>query len=94
MSTPFSRLREVFLDDREPEQALFCTYGLDAEFFEAEILPAVFPQRLALDRQAGSALRRTPHRARRCRTVPARVRDRPRTLRGSREKGVLTPMPP
>jgi hypothetical protein len=55
MSTPFSRIREVFLDDREPEQALFCTYGLDAEFFEAEILPAVFPQRLALDRQAGSA---------------------------------------
>jgi len=41
VSTTFSRLREVFLDDREPEQALFCTYGFDAEFFEAEILPAV-----------------------------------------------------
>jgi len=56
VSTAFSRLREAFFDDREPQQALFCTYGFDAPFFEAEILPAVFPQRLELDRQAGSAV--------------------------------------
>ena len=56
MSTSFSRLREVFLDDREPQQALFSTYGLDAEFFEAEVLPALFPERLQLDRLGGSAV--------------------------------------
>jgi hypothetical protein len=55
VSTAFSRLREVFLDDREPQQALFCTYGLSAEFFEGEVLPALFPERLQLDRLAGSA---------------------------------------
>jgi hypothetical protein len=55
VSTSFSRLREVFRDDQEPLQALFCTYGLDTDFFEAEVLPQVFPQRLALDREAGSA---------------------------------------
>lgn len=56
MSTPFSRLRDTFLDGRDPERALFCTFGLDAHFFEAEVLPALFPNRLALDRQAGSAV--------------------------------------
>lgn len=49
-----ARLREAFLDDVDPQAALFCTYGLDAAFFEAEILPAVFPVRLNLDRESGS----------------------------------------
>ena len=53
--TSFSRLLDVFLPGREPEAALFCTYGVDAQFFEAEVLPWTFPLRLGLDRMAGSA---------------------------------------
>jgi hypothetical protein len=52
--TTFARLRETFLNDREPTRALFCTFGFDATFFEAEILPALLPQTLSLDREAGS----------------------------------------
>ncbi len=53
--TSFSRLLDVFLPEREPQAALYCTYGLDAHFFEAEVLPWTFPLRLGLDRTAGSA---------------------------------------
>jgi hypothetical protein len=48
-----ARLRDSFLPE-DPRSALFCTYGLDARFFEAEILPATFPVRLTLDRESGS----------------------------------------
>lgn len=50
-----ARLRDVFLRGEEPQRALFCTYGFDARFFEAEVLPAMLPNGLALDREAGSA---------------------------------------
>jgi hypothetical protein len=53
--TAFARLRDVFLPGREPERAVFCTYGFDARFFEAEVLPAMLPESLALDREAGSS---------------------------------------
>lgn len=49
-----ARLRDLFRSDREPDEALFCTYGFDARFFEAEILPAAFPISLSLDRDSGS----------------------------------------
>jgi hypothetical protein len=49
-----ARLRDLFRPDREPEEALFCTYGFDARFFESEILPAAFPISLSLDRDSGS----------------------------------------
>lgn len=52
--TTFARLRDAFRNDREPERALFCTYGFDAGFFEAEVLPALLPQTLRLDREAGA----------------------------------------
>ena len=52
--TTFARLRDAFKTDREPERALFCTYGFDAGFFEAEILPALLPQTLRLDRESGA----------------------------------------
>jgi hypothetical protein len=52
--TAFARLRDVFLPGREPDRAVFCTYGFDTRFFEAEVLPAMLPESLALDREAGS----------------------------------------
>ena len=52
--TRLARLRDVFLNDREPERALFCTYGFDATFFESEVIPAIFPISLGLDRESGS----------------------------------------
>jgi len=53
--TAFARLRDVFLPGREPDRAVFCTYGFDARFFEAELLPAMLSESLALDREAGFA---------------------------------------
>ena len=50
-----ARLRDVFLPNRDPQRAYFCTYGLDPKFFEGELLPALFPNSLALDREAGTA---------------------------------------
>lgn len=52
--TAFARLRDAFLTGREPDRAVFCTYGFDARFFEAEVLPAMLPESLSLDREAGS----------------------------------------
>lgn len=52
--TRLARLRDAFLPGQEPERALFCTYGFDARFFEAEVLPAMLPSSLSLDREAGS----------------------------------------
>lgn len=51
--TQLARLRDSFLQE-DPRSAVFCTYGFDARFFEAEILPAVFPVRLRVDRESGS----------------------------------------
>lgn len=53
--TAFARLRDVFLPGLEPERAVFCTYGFDARFFETEVLPAMLPESLCLDREAGSS---------------------------------------
>lgn len=53
--THFARLRDAFIREREPERAVFCTYGFDARFFEAEVLPAMLSESLVLDREAGSA---------------------------------------
>lgn len=52
--TAFARLRDIFLPGTEPDRAIFCTYGFDARFFETEVLPAMLPQSLTLDREAGS----------------------------------------
>lgn len=52
--TGFARLRDTFLAEREPQSALFCTYGFDAGFFEGELLPALYPISLGTDREAGS----------------------------------------
>jgi hypothetical protein len=52
--TRLARLRDAFIGERQPRGALFCTYGFDARFFEAEILPAMLPNSLSLDREAGS----------------------------------------
>jgi hypothetical protein len=52
--TRLARLKDAFLTDREPERALFCTYGFDARFFESEVIPALFPTSLGLDRDSGS----------------------------------------
>lgn len=49
-----ARIKDVFLPEREPDAALFCTYGFDARFFEAEVLPAMFPLSLTVDRESGS----------------------------------------
>jgi hypothetical protein len=54
VSSPLARLRDSFVSGIDPRSALFCTYGFDAPFFEAEILAAVFPARLNLDRESGS----------------------------------------
>lgn len=54
MSRALAHLRDLFIAERAPDRALFCTYGFDAPFFEAEILPSLFPARLKLDREAGS----------------------------------------
>src|SRR3954447_6851809 len=51
---PFSRLREALVPDTDVRSALLCTYGLDAQFFEAEILPDLLPRALATDATAGS----------------------------------------
>jgi len=73
VSTYFSRLREAFLDNRDPQQALFCTYGFDAEFFENEILPPLFPERLLLDHLAGSEAGYLNAADRTLQTVPVTV---------------------
>jgi hypothetical protein len=52
--TRLGRLWDLMLVGREPQAALFCTYGFDARFFEAEVLPALFPVSLTLDRESGS----------------------------------------
>lgn len=52
--TNLARLRDCFMQEREPERALFCTYGLEPTFFENEILPALFPDSLGSDRKSGS----------------------------------------
>lgn len=52
--TRLARLRDVFVPGADPQRAYFCTYGLDARFFEAELLPALLPNSLSLDREAGS----------------------------------------
>ena len=52
--TRLARLKDIFLPEREPRRALFCTYGFDARFFESEVIPALFPTSLRLDREAGS----------------------------------------
>lgn len=51
--TDFARLKDCFLRDRDAERALFCTYGFEPGYFEAEIFPALFPS-LANDRKSGS----------------------------------------
>src|SRR3974390_1119707 len=58
MSSPLAHLMDVFDTHAEPDAALLCTYGFDAPFFEAEILPAIFSRRLVVDRQSGS---QAPH---------------------------------
>lgn len=52
--TRLARLRDVFVPEVDPDRAYFCTYGFDARFFEAELLPALLPNSLSLDREAGS----------------------------------------
>jgi hypothetical protein len=52
--TRLARLKDIFLPEREPQRALFCTYGFDTRFFESEVIPALFPTSLRLDREAGS----------------------------------------
>jgi hypothetical protein len=52
--TRLARLRDVFVPGEEPQRAFFCTYGFAAPFFESEILPALLPKSLSLDREAGS----------------------------------------
>lgn len=52
--TPLSRLRDSLLPDTDVRAALLCTYGLDPQFFEAEILPALLPTALGTDASAGS----------------------------------------
>jgi len=54
VSVDFARLREAFDPNRDAEAAFLCTFGLDAPFFESEILPALVPSGLPLDPQAGS----------------------------------------
>lgn len=54
MSVDFARLREAFDPRLDAQAAFLCTFGLDAPFFEAEILPTLVPSGLALDRQAGA----------------------------------------
>lgn len=49
-----ARLRDCFLAGRDPRAAVFCTYGFEAAFFEAEVLPALLENSLGLDRRAGS----------------------------------------
>ena len=51
--TRLARLQDVFLPNREPQSALFCTYGFDAPFFEKEVIPAMFPVSLGLDSESG-----------------------------------------
>lgn len=51
--TRFARLQDLFLRDREPQSALFCTYGFDTRFFESEVIPAMFPISLGLDSESG-----------------------------------------
>jgi len=52
--SPLARLRDVFVPNVDPERAYFCTYGLDARFFETELLPALLPNSVSLDREAGT----------------------------------------
>lgn len=54
MSPPFARLREAFDPERDAQALFLCTFGLDAPFFESEILPTLLPSGLPLDPQAGS----------------------------------------
>lgn len=54
MSVNFARLREAFDPTKDAEAAFLCTFGLDAPFFESEILPALVPSGLPLDPQSGS----------------------------------------
>ncbi|MHB8492656.1 MAG: hypothetical protein ACYDA6_10660, partial [Solirubrobacteraceae bacterium] len=51
--TRLARLPELCLEGREPLSALFCTYGFEARFFEAEVIPAMFPVSLGLDSESG-----------------------------------------
>lgn len=52
--TRLARLWDVFEPNVDPERAYFCTYGFDPRFFEAELLPALLPNSVSLDRAAGS----------------------------------------
>lgn len=52
--TRLARLRDVFVPNVDPERAYFCTYGFDPRFFEAELLPALLPNSVSVDREAGS----------------------------------------
>ena len=64
--TRLARIRDVFLPNREPRSALFCTYGFDARFFEEEILPAMLPNSLSLDRAGGPRPRTSMPEISRC----------------------------
>jgi len=54
MSVDFARLRDAFDPDTDAQAAFLCTFGLDAPFFESEILPSLVPTSLPFDPQAGS----------------------------------------
>src|SRR4051794_3811851 len=53
-ATGFTRMVELFDPDAEVQAACFCTYGLEAAFFETEVLPALLPRELPADRLSGS----------------------------------------
>lgn len=53
-AVPLARLKDVLLPRQDVRSAWLTTYGLDAQFFEAEILPGLVPTRLPHDAQTGS----------------------------------------
>lgn len=51
---PLARLKEALRPSEDVRSAFLVTYGLDPRFFEAEVLPALLPTKLANDATAGS----------------------------------------
>jgi hypothetical protein len=53
-ATPLSRLKDALVPEKDVHSAFLVTYGLDPRFFEAEVIPALVPTKLANDASAGS----------------------------------------
>lgn len=53
-ATPLARLKETLLPNQDVRSSFLVTYGLDARFFEAEVLPALVPTKLGNDASTGS----------------------------------------